>query len=233
MKLFNNKAAILFGALVVSSAFLNVKQTPLIEASQNSPNSGQEKRDWPAYGGAAENMHYSSLAQINRTNVKELAVAWSFDTGEPGGLETSPIIVDGTLYGITPAEKVFALNAATGELLWKFDSGIKGTQPDRGLAYWADGRDGRLLVGVMNFLYALEVTTGKPIATFGDHGRIDLRENLGREPANSQSIYLTSPGIVDKDMIIVGWRNPETLPAPPGDIRSYDVRTGKLRWSFH
>ena len=232
MKLFNNKAAILFGALVVSSAFLNVKQTPLIEASQNSPNSGQEKRDWPAYGGAAENMHYSSLAQINRTNVKELAVAWSFDTGEPGGLETSPIVVDGTLYGITPAEKVFALDAATGQLLWKFDSGIKGTQPDRGLAYWSSERDKRILVGVMNFLYALDAVTGKPIEAFGKEGRIDLRLDLGRTPER-QSVVLTSPGIVYKDEIIVGGRNPETLPAPPGDVRAYDVRSGKLRWSFH
>jgi quinoprotein glucose dehydrogenase len=232
MKLFNNKAAILFGALVVSSAFLNVKQTPLIEASQNSPNSGQEKRDWPAYGGAAENMHYSSLAQINRTNVKELAVAWSFDTGEPGGLETSPIIVDGTLYGITPAEKVFALDAATGQLLWKFDSGIKGTQPDRGLAYWSSEKDKRILVGVMNFLYALDAATGKPIEAFGKEGRIDLRLDLGRTPER-QSVVLTSPGIVYKDVIIVGGRNPETLPAAPGDVRAYDVRSGKLRWSFH
>src|SRR5580658_2856879 len=232
MKLFNNQAAILFGALVVLSAFLNVKQTPLIEASQNSPNSGQEKRDWPAYGGAAENMHYSSLAQINRTNVKELAVAWSFDTGEPGGLETSPIVVDGTLYGITPAEKVFALDAASGKLLWKFDSGVKGTQPDRGLAYWSSERDKRILVGVMNFLYALDAATGKPIEAFGKEGRIDLRLDLGRTPER-QSVVLTSPGIVYKDEIIVGGRNPETLPAPPGDVRAYDVRSGKLRWSFH
>ena len=189
--------------------------------------------DWPSYGGGPENNHYSPLAQINRNNVAQLKIAWTFDTGEEGGLQTSPLILDGVLYGITPSQKVFAVNAATGELLWKFDSGVKGTQPDRGLAYWADGKDRRILVGVMNFLYALDVTTGKPVATFGDNGRIDLRENLGREPAASQSIYLTSPGIVYKDMVIVGGRNPETLPAPPGDIRAYDVRTGKLRWSFH
>jgi glucose dehydrogenase len=95
----------------------------------------QDNRDWPVYGGAPENNHYSSLAQINRGNVNQLRVAWSFDTGEEGGLQTSPIIVDGVLYGITPTQKVFALNAATGALLWKFDSGMRGTQPDRGLAY--------------------------------------------------------------------------------------------------
>jgi quinoprotein glucose dehydrogenase len=208
-----------------------------IAVMANSEQSGtsviQKNVDWPTYGGTPENNHYSSLAQINRSNVKQLTVAWSFDTGEEGGLQTSPLIVDGVLYGITPTQKVFALDAATGKLLWKFDSGVEGRQPDRGLSYWSGGKDSRILVGVMNFLYALDAATGKPIATFGNQGRIDLRENLGREPASAQSIYLTSPGTVYKDLIIVGGRNPETLPAPPGDIRAYDVRTGKLRWAFH
>ncbi len=193
----------------------------------------EHQQDWPAYGGAPENTHYSSLAQINRDNVKELTVAWSFDTGEEGGLQTSPIIVGGVLYGLTPTQKVFALDAATGKQLWKFDSGVTASQPNRGLAYWSDGKDKRILVGAANFLYALDAASGKPIPGFGNQGRIDLRENLGREPTSSQSIYLTSPGIIYKDLIIVGGRNPETLPAPPGDIRAYDVRTGKLRWSFH
>jgi quinoprotein glucose dehydrogenase len=190
------------------------------------------QRDWPAYGGSAENTHYSSLTQINRSNVAHLKVAWRFDTQEPGGLQTSPIIVGNMLFGLTPSQKVFALDAATGKLLWKFDSGIPGTQANRGLAYWADGKDQRILVGVMNFVYALDANVGKPIADFGTNGRIDLRENLGGDPA-SQSIYLTSPGVVYKDLLIVGGRNPETLPAPPGNIRAYDVRTGKLRWAFH
>jgi glucose dehydrogenase len=195
--------------------------------------SGPERQDWSTYGGTPENDHYSKLAQINRGNVKRLAVAWSFDTHEDGVLQASPIIIGGILYGLTPTQKVFALDAATGKLLWIFDSGIKGTQPDRGLAYWAGGKDKRILVGVMNFLYALDAATGKPIPGFGIQGRIDLRENLGREPATSQSIVLTSPGMVYKELVIVGGRNPETIPAPPGDIRAFDVRTGRLRWSFH
>jgi quinoprotein glucose dehydrogenase len=193
----------------------------------------EDNRDWPVYGGAPENNHYSSLAQINRNNVNQLQIAWSFDTEEEGGLQTSPIIVDGILYGITPTQKVFALNAATGARLWKFDSGIPGTQPDRGLAYWAAGNDKRILVGIMNFLYALDAATGKVLPSFGHAGRIDLREELGREPASAQSIILTSPAVIYKDLVIVGGRNPETLPAPPGDIRAFDVRSGKLRWSFH
>src|SRR6266571_8865215 len=193
----------------------------------------EHQQDWPAYGGAPENIHYSRLAQINRDNVKRLAVYWSFDTGEAGGLQTSPIIVGGILYGLTPTQRVFALDAATGKLLWKFDPGIICTQPHRGLAYWSDGKDQRILVGVLNFLYALDAASGNPIGGFGNKGRIDLRENLGREPVSSQSVYLTSPGIIYKDLVILGGRNPETLPAPPGDVRAYDVRTGKLRWSFH
>ena len=211
------------------AAQLPVKTLSLDTGTKNID---EGSRDWRAYGGAPENTHYSSLTQINRANVKELKVAWSYDTGERGGLQTSPIIVDGVLYGITPEQKVFALDAASGKLLWKFDSGIKGTQPDRGLAYWSSEKDTRVLVGVMNFLYALDASTGKPIAVFGKNGRIDLRGDLGRNP-EKQSVALTSPGIIYKDEIIVGGRNPETLPAAPGDVRAYDVRTGKLRWSFH
>ena len=128
---------------------------------------------------------------------------------------------------------MIALDAATGKLLWKFDSGIDGSQPSRALTYWTDGKEKRIFAGVMSFLYALDAKTGKPISSFGKDGHIDLRENLGRTPVGNQGVWLTSPGIIYKDMIIVGGRNPESLPAPPGDVRAYDVRTGRLRWSFH
>lgn len=194
--------------------------------------------DWPVYGGGPQQIHYSPLAQIDRSNVDQLKIAWTYDTGERGGkalqrsLETSPIVVDGVLYGVTPSQKVFALNAATGKPLWKFDSGIRGTQPDRGLSYWASGKDKRIFAGIMNFVYALNANTGRPIASFGKSGRIDLRENLGRDPS-SVIIALNAPGIVYKNLLIVGGMEPETLPCAPGDIRAYDVRSGKLRWAFH
>lgn len=213
-------------SFVVVYALVFAAGTPAQNAHQPA------NQDWAVYGGDAENTHYSPLTQINRDNVKDLRVAWEYNTGETGGLETSPLIVDAVLYGITPTQKIFALNAATGKLLWKFDSGIIGTQPARGLAYWSKGSDQRIFAGIMNFVYALDASTGKPISSFGDNGRIDLRENLGRDP-KTQWTPLTSPGVVYRNLLIVGGRNPETLPAPPGDIRAYDVRTGKLRWSFH
>jgi len=199
-----------------------------------SAGTGNKKadHDWAIYGGTSNNNRYSPLTQINRKNVKNLHIAWTFDTEESGGLQTHPLEVNGVLYGLTPSQKVFALDAATGKLLWKFDSGIRGTQPNRGLAYWSDGKESRIIVGVMNYVYALDSVTGKPIATFGKDGRIDLREDLGRDP-EQQAIYLTSPAVIYKDLMIVGGRESETLPASPGDVRAYEVRTGKLRWSFH
>ncbi len=175
---------------------------------------GQKTVDWPAYNGGVNGDHYSKLKQINRANVHKLQTAWRYDTGETGQIQTNPMIVGRTLYGYTPTQKVIALDAATGKLQWKFDSGAGGTQPARGFAYWTDGKEKRLFAGIMNFLYCLDAETGKPIATFGESGRIDLRKGLGRD-YQTQSIALTTPGIVYKDLIIVGGRNPETHPAPP------------------
>jgi glucose dehydrogenase len=191
-----------------------------------------QNTDWPAYNGGRDGEHYSALKQINRENVAQLKVAWTFDTGEKGGIQDNPLIVGGTMYAYTPTQKVIALDAATGALKWKFDSGVLGTQPDRGMAWWSDGKEHRLLAGVMNYLYCLDAETGQPIASFGENGRVDLRKDL-RGDYQEQSIALTSPGIIYKNLVIVGGRNPETHPAPPGDVRAYDVRTGKLVWSFH
>ena len=184
------------------------------------------------YGGTPAQTRHSPLTQINRANVKQLEVAWTYDTGEPGALQTQPLIVGDVLYGYTPTHKLFAIDAATGVRKWMFDSGIRGNGPNRGVMYWADGADRRVFAAVGNYVYALDAATGTPLGTFGTAGRIDLRENLGRDP-QAQGVRLTTPGVIYKDLMIVGGRVGEGLPTSPGDVRAYDVRTGALRWSFH
>jgi quinoprotein glucose dehydrogenase len=217
--------AVAVAAAILSGAALDAWQTGHRAA-------GATRRDWPGYGGGPEQIRYSGLTQITRANVRQLAVAWTYDTGEPGPLQTQPIVVDDVLYGYTPTHKTFALRAATGERLWTFDSGIPGGGPNRGVMYWADGADKRVFAAVGNYVYALDAPTGKPIATFGRDGRIDLREHLDRD-VETQGVRLTSPGVIYKDLMIVGGRVGESLPTSPGDVRAYDVRTGELRWAFH
>jgi quinoprotein glucose dehydrogenase len=171
------------------------------------------QQDWPAYGGH-DGTHYSSLSQINRDNVKNLVVAWEYDTGEKGGIEANPIIVGKILYATTPRRSVVALDAATGKLIWKFDFGLPGFVLTRGVSYWTDGHQSRILAGARNYLYALDANTGKLVPSFGENGRIDLRKGL-REPYEEQSVSLTTPGSIYKDLIIVGGASPETHPAPP------------------
>jgi quinoprotein glucose dehydrogenase len=191
-------------------------------------------RDWRAYGGP-ENIRYSTLAQINRTNVHQLEIAWTFDTGDafPGSeMQCNPIVVDGVLYATTPKARVIALDAAMGKLRWSFDPNegkkVAGKVRNRGVTYWNQ----RIFVVVRHFLYALDAKTGQPISNFGQAGHVDLREGLGRDPKEI-TISATTPGVVYKDLLILGSIVSEALPSAPGDIRAYDVRTGKLRWIFH
>jgi quinoprotein glucose dehydrogenase len=191
--------------------------------------------DWPLYGGTPEKTRHSPLKQIHRGNVKTLELAWSYDTGGKGDTQTQPLVVHGVLYGYTPDHKTLALDAATGKLLWTFDSGLRGTGANRGLMFWPGGKSekdvARVFAAVDNFVYALDIRTGTPVKDFGSGGRIDLRENLGRDP-QTQNVALTTPGVIWRDLMIVGGRVGEQLPASPGYVRAYDVRTGALRWTF-
>lgn len=188
-------------------------------------------RTWSAYGGGPGQLRYSSLDQINRRNVRNLEIAWIWDSGESGGLQTEPLVVGRRVFVCTPTHRTVALDGATGRVEWVFDPGIVGQGPNRGFTYWTDGTDARLFAAVDQFLYALDPDTGRPVPSFGRDGRIDLREGLDR-PADQQNVRLTTPGVVYRDLLIVGGRVSEGLPASPGHIRAYDVRTGALRWRF-
>jgi len=218
--------------VVLLTSYFVDSQLTVHGAAQGGP-SPADRQDWPVYGGNASGNHYSPLTQINRENVKQLQTAWRVDVGPDGGLQDNPLIIGRTIFVYSPSEEVLALDAATGKRLWSFDSGVKATQPSRGFTYWTDGNQSILFAGVMDHLYALDTATGKPIASFGEGGSIDLRKNLGNEDYANNFAVLTTPGAIYKDMIIVGFRAPETHPAPHGDIRAFDVHTGGLRWSFH
>jgi quinoprotein glucose dehydrogenase len=191
-------------------------------------------REWQVYGGNPEGTRYSPLNQINRSNVGRLKVAWTYDAsaaGGRGGLQTNPIVVNGVLYANTPGGRVIALEGASGKEIWSWDS-KNSSQRVRGMTWWSQGSDRRIFAGVGRYVYALNAATGEVISTFGKGGRIDLHQDLGRDP-EKQSVSLTSPGIIYKDLLIVGGRESEGLPASSGDIRAYDTRSGALRWTFH
>ncbi len=207
--------------------------------AQSGKNSKPSHREWRMFGGGEENIHYSTLDQITRDNVHQLEVAWRYDSGDefPGSeMQCNPVVVDGVMYATTPRVRVIALNAENGKLIWSLDpnEGKKapGKLRNRGVTYWEGGGDKRIFFSYRRWLYALDARTGQPVKSFGDGGRIDLRENLGRDP-HLITITLTTPGVVYKNLLIVGSLVSEALPSAPGHIRAYDVRTGKLRWVFH
>jgi len=194
---------------------------------------------WGVYGGAPDNIHYSSLRQINLSNVHQLEVAWRFDSGDAfpeSEMECNPIIVHGVLYATTPKLRLIALDAATGRLKWSFDPNqghpVKSKLRNRGVTFWESGYDRRIFFVAGPYLYSINARSGKLVQSFGSGGRVDLRQGLGRDP-DQQSVSATSRGVIYKNLLIMGSIVAEDLPASPGDIRAYDVRTGQIRWAFH
>jgi quinoprotein glucose dehydrogenase len=202
--------------------------------------------DWPTHGGDPGHRQFSTLNQINTENVGTLKVAWTYRTRDANPenrsqIQCNPIVVHGVLYGTSAALNTFALDAATGRELWVFDpfagGGGRGGRVsslgvNRGVVFWEGGDDRRILVAAGQRLYALDARTGKPVPSFGANGSVSLLEGLGRDVSN---LYVLSntPGAIYKDVLIVGTRVSEGPdPSAPGHIRAYDVRTGKIRWTF-
>ncbi|GEO11757.1 outer membrane protein assembly factor BamB family protein [Segetibacter aerophilus] len=199
----------------------------------------QAGKDWPYYGGNKEGNRYSPLDQINLKNVKDLKVAWMYDAAvtKKGSIQCQPIVVDGVLYGTTPDLNLFALNAATGQQLWKFVAS-KGDRPNqnRGVMYWQDGEDKRILYSISSGLYAVNAKTGELVTSFGKDGRVDLHEGLQTNldhDVSKLSVNATSPGAIYKNTLVIGSAVSEGGDAAPGHIRAFDIVTGKLKWVFH
>ncbi|HEX7938262.1 MAG TPA: pyrroloquinoline quinone-dependent dehydrogenase [Gemmatimonadaceae bacterium] len=192
--------------------------------------------DWPVFGGNSDNTHYTTLSQISPANVARLQVAWTHDTKDafPGSeMQSNPIVVDGVLYALTPKQHLFALDAATGAEKWVFDPTNGTFSGPRIRARGVVVHDGRVYFNYRFRLFAIDAKTGKKAPGWGnDSGWVDLREGLGR-PVQGLSVSSSTPGVVYKDLLIIGTNMPEALPSAPGDIRAYDLRTGAIRWTFH
>ncbi|HVR70668.1 MAG TPA: PQQ-binding-like beta-propeller repeat protein [Vicinamibacteria bacterium] len=212
-------------------------------AARSAPPAPPAGREWRSHGGDPGHTQYSPLTQIDTANVKRLRQAWVHRTGDKreddrSQIQCQPIVVDGVLYATSPAIKLFALDAGSGRPLWTFDPFAAGATEhslgvSRGVTYWSEGEDRRIFFAAGQKLYAVDARTGRPAEGFGRGGSVDLAEGLGRD---ARGIYVLSntPGAVYRDLLIVGSRVSEGPgPAAPGHIRAYDVRTGRIRWTFH
>jgi len=200
--------------------------------------------NWDTYLGDKHSSQYTPLTQINKENVKNLKVAWTYTAGDADleknrtQIQCNPLIIDGVLYGSSPRLKFFALDATSGKEIWKFDPfgdneyKAFGMGVNRGLAYWTDGQEKRLLVTAGPHIYAIDAKTGALISGFGKNGKVDMHEGLDR---NVEDLFINSntPGIIFKDKLILGCRVSESGGAVPGHIRAFNVHTGVQEWIFH
>jgi quinoprotein glucose dehydrogenase len=242
-------ALLAFGAIVPAAS---MRRGP--DAVQSKPQDRGEQ-DWPFYGGDQGGTKFSRLADINLSNVSKLSVAWEWSTGEkaleqygtrPGTFQTTPLMIDDVLYLSTPYNRVVALDAETGAELWSYDpKPYEDGQPPngtgfvhRGVAAWRDSSAAgalRIFINSRYRLVCLDAATGRPVASFGDGGIVDLSRGLIWE-INKKHYTNTSPPLVYKDLVILGngvgdrlaYRND-----PPGDVRAFNARTGKMVWTFH
>ncbi|SEW42860.1 outer membrane protein assembly factor BamB family protein [Chitinophaga arvensicola] len=219
-----------FRYLLIASTFI------LSCKSRNSTH-----RTWQVYGGSKENIHYSALTELDTNNVSQLKVAWAYHTGDSAErtqIQVNPVVVGQRLYGVSPQLKLFAVDAATGKVFWVFDPAKLSGSPlqvnaCRGVTYYEkEGREQRIFYTAGSRLYCVDATQGTPVPAFGDSGFVDLHRDMGRN-MDQLDITSTTPGIIYKDLLIVGTRVGEAAGAAPGYIRAYDVHSGKLTWIFH
>ncbi len=194
------------------------------------------RNSWAEYGGSPDSSQYSDLAQIDRDNVKKLHVIWRYSTGDAREYLFNPIVVHGVMYVLAKRNSIVALDARTGKELWVHETDPNTTLiTNRGINYWesSNGAERHLLFSCNNLLEAIDARTGKRILDFGQDGRVDLRYGLGRDPERLTLVQSTTPGKAFGDLLILGSATNEEYNSGPGDIRAYDVRTGKLVWTFH
>jgi quinoprotein glucose dehydrogenase len=222
---------------VAAAALLGAAAAGMVRAAASDP---AGRMDWPVYRGDPKGNQYVPLAQIHAANVHRLQPAWEYRTGDANQRSTmhaNPIVVDGIMYVTTPGLKAVALNAATGKEVWVFDpakynNGTVVRLRNRGVTYWKGAEGERIFHFVRDRVYAIDAKSGFLITSFGQGGFIDLRQNLGVDPAGAV-IEMTSPGAVFRNFLIIASRVNESYDASPGHIRAYDTVSGQLKWTFH
>ena len=189
-----------------------------------------DRHEWRDYGGNPDNSRFSTLKQIDKSNVSRLEVAWTYPYGET---LFNPIVVRGIVYAKGRNGSLIALDAGTAKEIW-IHEGLEG-MTRRGVNYWEskDGKDRRLIFSVSDYLQEIDAATGKSIRTFGNDGVVDMREGLGRDPKTIGRIQSNTPGKIFENLLLIGSATGEAYFSPPGDLRAYDVVTGKLEWQFH
>jgi glucose dehydrogenase len=193
----------------------------------------QDHRHWADYGGGPDSSHFVALDQINKSNVSRLQVAWVYPTGDDHAYLFNPIVVDNVMYVLAKNSSLVALDAATGKEIWIHEN-LPGLTT-RGIAYWEskNRKDRRLIFAINDYLEEIDARTGKSVLTFGRHGLVDLRQGLGRDPKTINRIQTDTPGRVFENLVLLGSTPGEGYLSPPGDIRAFNVITGKMVWSFH
>jgi len=202
----------------------------------NSALFGQTHTTWRDYSGNPDAAQYSALKQINRSNVSQLEPAWTYPTGGDMPYFFNPIVIGRIMYVLAKNNSIVALDAATGSEIWTHaPSPAVKIVTNRGINYWEnrDRTDRRLLFCADQSLRAIDAQTGKPIRSFGSNGAVDLRVGLDRDPRTLTSVQSTTPGRVFEDTLILGSATNQGYGSAPGDIRAFDVRSGKLVWTFH
>jgi quinoprotein glucose dehydrogenase len=204
-----------------------------ITVAGQAAHADQDYKTWKDYGGGPDSSHFVDLTQIDKSNVSQLEVAWFYPTGDSRSYVFNPIVVDNVMYVQARNSSLVALDAATGKEIWVHEN-LPG-MATRGIAYWEskDRRDRRLIFAMNNYLQEIDARTGKSILTFGKQGLVDLRQGLGRDPKTIPRVQPEAPGRVFENLILLGSSTGEAYLSAPGDIRAYDVRSGKLVWTFH
>ncbi len=215
--------------------------------------------DWPSYGSDLSSTKYAPLTQINADNAANLGIAWSWESPDnatvaanhaaqnyratPGAFKVTPLAVDGILYTSTSFGRVVAIDGFSGEELWTFDSrSWEAGRPanlgynHRGVAYWTDGEQERILMPSNDaWFYSIDARTGQLDPEFGENGRLDLTQGLGREVDRAAYTMISAPLVVG-DIAVLGSSihdGPANKEAPPGHVRGFDVRSGEQVWMFH